>query len=114
MWLSSGALILILATMVLLALTYFQVRDVLWTNRDWHREIRRYRKSMLRQFPPREQISTLTRVRSALNTLGPGQSAWRQAMGELTDGSEAFTFQVREEIDKIVGREIYQGHKEQL
>ena len=114
MFFSSGLLVLILATMVLLSLAYFQVRDLFWTNRDWMRELRLYRKTVLRQVPVREQISTLDRVRSALKVLHRGQNEWQDTVEALTDGSEAFEYRIRDEIDKIVGKEIYQGHKEQL
>ena len=114
MWVSSSVLVLILATTGLLVMAYVQTREIFWGGRDWQRELRRYRRAFLRRFPQREQLSKRVRLLDALQRFQRDRASWHVAVEELTDGHEAFENRVRDEIDRIAGKEVYHGQKEQL
>jgi hypothetical protein len=114
MWVSSGVLVLILAAASLLALACFQARDVFRSDRDWEREMRRYRSELLSRIPRRERLSLSDRMVEALKRLDTERAQWHDTVEDLTAPRDAFHHRVRAEIDKLVGKDVYHGQKEQL
>ena len=109
---STGLWMLALFLLGLSAMAYLTVREVsLYETKSSLRSIRRNRKG---NFPHGERLSLITRGLLRLKRHLRGQE-FREAIEPATvQGVSSFEIKLRKEIDKLVGKQVYLGKKEQL
>jgi len=109
---STGLWMLALFLLGLSAMAYLTVREVsLYETRSCLRGLRRNRKAII---PPRERLSLAARAMLRIKRHLRGQE-FRKAIEPATaQGASSFEIKLRREIDKLVGKQVYLGQKEQL
>ncbi len=108
----TGLLMLAFFLLGLSIMAWLTVREAsLYENKTAIKNLRRSRKV---RFPESEKISFLDHLKLFYrNTLRGGDivDPFYKAIGE---GEYGFEFRLRREIDKLVGKDVYHGQKEQL
>jgi hypothetical protein len=112
-WIPSNALILSLALAGLCILAWITAKDVLleeWRFFLLERRMQRVRKLV----PKHEQLGLPTRFIDGTRYIFLGRPDFSELNLGEPDPQNVFRTRVRREIDQMVGREEYHGHKEQL
>jgi hypothetical protein len=94
------------------AMAYLTVREAsLYESRSAIRTLRRTRKTSI---PDRENLSAWSRAWLQLRVHLRGRE-FREAVEPATpQGTTHYDIRLRREIDRLVGKEVYHGQKEQL
>ncbi len=109
----AGLWVLAVFLLGLSAMAYLTVREVsLYETRTAARNQRKSRRGTV--VPERENLSAWSRAWLAFRVLLRGR-AFREAVEPaLPETDPAFEARLRREIDKLVGKQVYHGQKEQL
>jgi hypothetical protein len=108
----TGMWILAIFLLGLALMAWLTVREAsLYETRSAIRNLRRRRKAAV---PAHERITTLSRANLFLRNLLRGSDILEPFQDVLGDRQAIDTFRLRREIDKLVGKEVYHGQKEQL
>lgn len=113
LWIPSNALILSLAFAGLCILAWLTAKDVLleeWRFFLLEMRMRRARKKV----PKHEQLKLPTRIADNTRYIFLGRPNFSGLNLDEPEPHSIFRLRVRKEIDRMVGREEYHGHKEQL
>lgn len=108
----AGVWLLALFLLGLSAMAYLTVREAsLFESRTAARNLRRMRKPNI---PDREKLTAWSRAWLHIRVLARG-SEFREAVEPATSqGTTTYEIRLKREIDRIVGKEVYHGQKEQL
>lgn len=108
----AGLWMLALFMLGISAMAYLTVREAsLYETRTASRNLRRSAKESI---PDREKLSAWARAWLQVRILLRG-SEFREAVEPATSlGTTNYEFRLRREIDRLVGKEVYHGQKEQL
>ncbi len=108
----TGLWMLAIFMLCLSAMAYLTVREAsLYESRTAARNLKRLRKASV---PERENLSSWSRTWLFLRVLARGQE-FRDAVEPATSqGTTTYEIRLRREIDKLVGKAVYHGQKEQL
>jgi hypothetical protein len=94
----------------LAAMAWLTVREAsLYERRTAVRNVKKLRKSPL---PPRERLNGFSRLALFVKSLWAG--SYLDHVAPEKPVSSNYDLRLRREIDKLVGKEVYQGQKEQL
>ncbi len=113
MWVPSSGLVLVLVLAGLATLAGLQIRDMVAYWKAPSRAKPATNRVAVR-LPAEERLSLLTRWMDALQLLRRDHREIRQAVDSLAEDRQSYSDRVRREIDRMVGRDEYQGKKEQL
>ncbi|MEO7425513.1 MAG: hypothetical protein ABI036_10025 [Fibrobacteria bacterium] len=78
------------------------------------RRSRRLRSSRKHNFPAKERLPVLGRFNLFVRSVIRGGDIMDPFQEVLGDGQAAYQLRLRREIDKLVGKNVYLGQKEQL
>ena len=108
----TGIWMLAIFLLGLSAMAYLTVREAsLYESRTAARNLKRTRRANI---PDREKLSAWSRSWLFLRVLARG-SEFREAVEPATSqGMTTYEFRLRREIDRLVGKDVYHGQKEQL
>ena len=76
--------------------------------------IKNLRKRRKHQFPAREELPAIARLNLFVRSVVRGGDIMDPFQDVLGDGRAAYEARLRREIDKLVGKDVYHGQKEQL
>lgn len=108
----TGLWMLALFLLGLAAMAWLTVRETsLYETRT---AIKNLRKRRRHKFPPREELPPLSRVNLYMRKLIRGGEILEVLQDSPGAAREEYQARLRREIDKLVGKEIYHGQKEQL
>ena len=108
----TGLWMLALFLLGLAAMAWLTVRETsLYETRT---AIKNLRKRRRHKFPPREELPPLSRVNLYVRKLIRGGEILEVLQDSPGAAREEYQARLRREIDKLVGKEIYHGQKEQL
>ena len=79
----------------------------------FYRWLRSFRRFFPGRFPRRERLSPTHRMADFLR-LWREQARGQAVVADLIGGLDGADFRLREEIDRMAGKEVYHGGKEQL
>lgn len=107
----AGMWMLAIFLLGLAAMAWLTVRETsLYETKTAIRNLRRRKANV----PAHERLSALTRVHLFLRSVIRGGDIMDPFQDVLGDGRAAYELRLRREIDKLVGKEVYLGQKEQL
>ncbi len=108
----TGMWMLAIFLLGLAAMAWLTVREAsLYETKTAIKNLRRGRKP---NFPARERLPALSRANLFLRRVIRGGDIMDPFQDVLGDGRAAYEARLRREIDKLVGKEVYLGRKEQL
>lgn len=108
----TGLWILAVFMLGLSAMAYLTIREAsLYESRTAARNLRRTRKSAV---PERENLDSWSRAWLYLRVLARGKEFREAVEPATTEGVTAYEIRLRREIDKLAGKDVYHGQKEQL
>jgi hypothetical protein len=108
----TGIWMLAIFLLGLAAMAWLTVREAsLYETKTAIKNLRRSRKP---NFPDRERLPALSRINLFLRSVIRGGDIMDPFQDVLGDGRAAYEARLRREIDKLVGKEVYLGRKEQL
>jgi hypothetical protein len=108
----TGMWILALFLLGLASMAWLTVREAsLYETRSAIRNLRRRRKAAV---PRHERITALSRANLFVRSLLRGSDILEPFQDVLGDRQAIDTLRLRREIDKLVGKDVYHGQKEQL
>lgn len=96
----------------LAAMAWLTVRET--SQYETRSAIRNLKRNRKHRFPDRERLSLHSRLNLYLRGLIRGGDILDPFQDVLGDGKAEYEAKLRREIDKLVGKEIYHGRKEQL
>lgn len=108
----AGLWMLALFLLGLSAMAYLTVREAsLYESRAAIRNLKRSRKAGI---PERENLSAWSRAWLHIRVLLRGREFREAVEPATTQGTTLHDVRLRREIDRLVGKEVYHGQKEQL
>jgi hypothetical protein len=111
----TGLWMLALFLLGLAAMAWLTVREAsLYETRTAIKNLRNLRKRRGHKFPAREELPVLSRMNLFIRKLIRGGEILDQLQDSPAAAREAYEARLRREIDKLVGKEVYHGGKEQL
>jgi hypothetical protein len=113
MWVPSSAMVLILVVAGITILSLLHLREI-WMNGKSLSIRRMAHRTPKIQVPESEQLPLTTRCVDTFNLLRRDRWEVHQTVETLSEDRESYSERVRREIDRMVGRDEYQGKKEQL
>jgi hypothetical protein len=110
----AGIWMLALFLLGLAAMAWLTVREAsLYETKTAIKNLRRGR-GRKPVFPAKERLPALSRLNLFLRGVIRGTDIMEPFQDVLGDGREAYELRLRREIDKLVGKQVYHGQKEQL
>jgi hypothetical protein len=108
----TGIWMLAIFLLGLAAMAWLTVREAsLYETRTAIKNLRRGRKANI---PARERLPALSRFNLFVRSVIRGGDIMDPFQDVLGDGRAAYELKLRREIDKLVGKDVYHGQKEQL
>ena len=108
----TGMWMLAIFLLGLAAMAWLTVREAsLYETKTAIKNLRRSRKPNI---PTRERLSAFSRMNLFVRSVIRGGDIMDPFQDVLGDGRAAYEARLRREIDKLVGKEVYLGRKEQL
>lgn len=108
----TGMWVLAIFLLGLAAMAWLTVREAsLYETKTAIKNLRRSRKPNI---PQRERLPAVSRFNLFVRSLIRGGDIMDPFQEVLGDGRAAYELRLRREIDKLVGKEVYLGQKEQL
>lgn len=108
----TGMWMLAIFLLGLAAMAWLTVREAsLYETRTAIKNLRKRRKH---RFPAREELPALARLNLFVRSVIRGGDIMDPLQDVLGDGRAANEARLRREIDRLVGKEVYHGRKEQL
>ena len=108
----TGMWMLAIFLLGLAAMAWLTVREAsLYETKTAIKNLRKRRKH---KFPAREELPPLSRLNLFVRSVVRGGDIMDPFQDVLGDGRAAYDARLRREIDKLVGKDVYHGQKEQL
>lgn len=108
----TGIWMLAIFLLGLAAMAWLTVREAsLYETRTAIKNLRRGRKANI---PARERLPAFSRFNLFVRSVIRGGDIMDPFQDVLGDGRAAYELRLRREIDKLVGKDVYHGQKEQL
>jgi hypothetical protein len=108
----TGIWMLAIFLLGLAVMAWLTVREAsLYETKTAIKNLRRSRKGRI---PAREQLPALSRFNLLVRSVIRGGDIMDPFQEVMADGRAAYNLRLRREIDKLVGKDVYHGEKEQL
>ena len=108
----TGMWMLAIFLLGLAAMAWLTVREAsLYETKTAIKNLRKRRKH---KFPAREELPALSRLNLFVRSVVRGGDIMDPFQDVLGDGHAAYEARLRREIDKLAGKDVYHGQKEQL
>jgi hypothetical protein len=108
----TGMWMLAIFLLGLAAMAWLTVREA--SRYETKTAIKNLRRSRKPNFPDRERLPALSRMNLFVRSVIRGGDIMDPFQDVLGDGRAVYEARLRREIDKLVGKEVYLGRKEQL